>query len=368
MKKSTKVATAILITATLTMLYSSPLFAAYPVLKLDSKGSEVTTLQKNLARLGYLNCQPTGHFGPLTKSAVISFQKDNGLVVDGIAGKATLSRIEKLLGSSSSSGGSSAKIAPGVYKVGSRGSAVTALQNSLVKLGYLSVKPTGYYGTATKEAVKKFQKAYGLSVDGIAGNATISKINSLISANGAAVSTTAASGSTLAARSGSTSDREVNYKLAWFNNVENIFKRGMTATVYDIKTGKSFNIKRTYGTNHADCETLTKNDTAIMKSIYGGSWSWERRAVIVTVGDIKIAASMAGMPHAGVDKYPANKVVSSRSGGYGRGQNLDAVKGNNMDGVFDLHFYNSRTHGSNKVDSKHQSMIKEAEKWAKKNL
>jgi len=40
----------------------------------------------------------------------------------------------------------------------------------------------------------------------------------------------------------------------------------------------------------------------------------------------KMAASMAGMPHAGVDSAPANTYVKSRSGGYGAGDNLDSVK------------------------------------------
>ena len=48
-------------------------------------------------------------------------------------------------------------------------------------------------------------------------------------------------------------------------------------------TGRTFNIKRTYGYNHADCETLTANDTKIMLEIYGGGWSWERRPIILTV-------------------------------------------------------------------------------------
>ncbi len=105
-----------------------------------------------------------------------------------------------------------------------------------------------------------------------------------------------------------------------------------------------------------------------MKKIFGGNWDWERRAVIITVGTTKIAASMSGMPHAGLDKYSANKTVSSRSGGFGRGENLDAVKGNNMNGHFDIHFYGSRTHGTNKTDSKHQEMVNVANAWAKKNL
>ena len=81
----------------------------------------------------------------------------------------------------------------------------------------------------------------------------------------------------------------------------------------------------------------------------------------------KMAASMLGMPHAGNDGYAANKQISSRSGGYGWGANLDTVKGNNMNGVFDIHFYKSRTHSTNRVEERHQSMVKKATEWAEEN-
>jgi hypothetical protein len=160
---------------------------------------------------------------------------------------------------------------------------------------------------------------------------------------------------------------DVKYLIPWFGQAEKIFARGDTAKVYDIKTGLSFNIKRTYGYNHADCETLTKADTEIMKKIYGGQWSWARRPVIVIVDGRKIAASMAGMPHAGLDNKPANQTVTGRSEGYGTGTNLDTVKGNNMDGHFDIHFLGSRSHGTNSVNAVHQETIKEAAIWAEKN-
>lgn len=147
--------------------------------------------------------------------------------------------------------------------------------------------------------------------------------------------------------------------LDWWSEAQYIFPRGSVARVTDVYTGKSFNIKRTYGTNHADCEALTSSDSQIIKGIWGG-WSWVRRPVVVQVNGKRIAASMAAMPHAGLDKYPALQVVNNRSGGYGTGQNLDAVKGNGMDGHFDVHFLNSRTHGTNRVDPQHQAAIKKA--------
>jgi len=76
-----------------------------------------------------------------------------------------------------------------------------------------------------------------------------------------------------------------------------------------------------------------------MKKIYGGKWSWARRAIVVEVDGYRIAASMNGMPHGG-----------------------QAISGNNFDGQFCIHFLNSRTHGSDRVDPDHQAAIKKAAK------
>ena len=111
----------------------------------------------------------------------------------------------------------------------------------------------------------------------------------------------------------------------------------------DVETGKQFYVKRTYGTNHADSETLTKEDTAIMKSLYNNRWSWERRSIVVEVDGFKIPASMAGMPHGS-----------------------DFIKGNNMDGHFDVHFLLSKTHKSNRVEPKHQKAVQSASEFLKK--
>lgn len=147
--------------------------------------------------------------------------------------------------------------------------------------------------------------------------------------------------------------------LDWWSEANKVFTIGSVAKVIDIHTGKSFSVKRTFGSNHADCEALTSEDAGIIKSIWGG-WTWSRRPVVVVVGNTRIAASMSSMPHAGLDKYPALKTVSGRSEGYGTGTNLDAVKGNGMDGHFDIHFLNSTRHKDGKVDNEHQKNIRQA--------
>ena len=52
---------------------------------------------------------------------------------------------------------------------GSTGDAVTHLQTELKTLGFLTQAPDGVFGPLTKQAVQAFQRAHGLSDDGIAG-------------------------------------------------------------------------------------------------------------------------------------------------------------------------------------------------------
>ena len=63
-------------------------------------------------------------------------------------------------------------------KNGSKGSDVKKLQQALIDAGYSVGKAgaDGIYGSATASAVKAYQKANGLSVDGIAGNQTLGKL------------------------------------------------------------------------------------------------------------------------------------------------------------------------------------------------
>ncbi len=58
--------------------------------KFGSHSEEVKQIQTKLKRWGYYNGEIDGIFGSATKKAVISFQKKNGLTVDGIAGPKTL--------------------------------------------------------------------------------------------------------------------------------------------------------------------------------------------------------------------------------------------------------------------------------------
>jgi len=69
-----------------------------------------------------------------------------------------------------------------LLKVGSRGEAVKKLQENLNRLGFNCGAADGIFGPNTEAAVRAFQKAYGLAVDGIAGPATLGKIDELLKA------------------------------------------------------------------------------------------------------------------------------------------------------------------------------------------
>lgn len=59
------------------------------------------------------------------------------------------------------------------YKQGSSGSVVTKIQQTLKSAGFYTYTVDGIYGSRTTAAVKKYQKAKGLTVDGICGAQTL---------------------------------------------------------------------------------------------------------------------------------------------------------------------------------------------------
>lgn len=146
--------------------------------------------------------------------------------------------------------------------------------------------------------------------------------------------------------------------LDWWTEAQYVIPTGADFEVVDFATGKSFFVRRTTGANHADSETLTAEDTKKMKGIWGGSFNWTKRPVLIKYNGRKIAASMSGMPHAGNDSAAAGVWTSWRSDNYGAGTNFDWIKNNDMDGHFDIHFLNSTKHVDGEVDAVHQANIK----------
>lgn len=118
----------------------------------------VRDLQRLLTRAGYQPGPVDGRYGPLTEAATRRFQLDHGLQADGIAGRQTLSALNAnglvvLPGAGSEPGGSRL---------------VRDLQQALTRSGDAPGPIDGVYGARTEAAVRAFQLAHGLRVDGVA--------------------------------------------------------------------------------------------------------------------------------------------------------------------------------------------------------
>ena len=231
-------------------------------------------------------------------------------------------------GSSSSAGSSGKKAvaslgsAPKASKPGDKGNHVAKLQEALTITGYYSGKISGNYGELTEKAVKAFQKAKGLSADGIAGSSTIKALFG--------------SSASKAASGAKTKTEKPN----WFSGGKSLIPKNAVFTVKDVRSGRTFQARRWAGGNHIDAEPYSKSDTATFKKCYGGRWSWDRRPILIQYRGHVYAASMNGMPHS---KY-------------------GNVSNNGFEGVFCIHFYKSKTSDTNRVDPLHQAAVNEAAK------
>jgi len=226
-------------------------------------------------------------------------------------------------------------------QLGSTGDAVTRLQSRLYELGYLSAGGiTGTYDSATRDAVRAYQNAAKLTIDGIATAAVQHSLFGTVETG-------------YYDSQGSVGSVKL-YKpelMDWYtSDIQSIFYKGCVAIVTDVKTGISFRVKRWSGGAHADVEPLTAADTAAMCRIYGVKIAqeisdknlYQRHPVLVTIGTHSYAASMFGFPH----NYPQG----------------DTIPDNDFNGQFCIHFVNSRLHGgdsgsSTGVDSDHQKAI-----------
>lgn len=157
-------------------------FTSY--LKPGSKGDEVLKLQNLLARLGFLTATPNGYYGVGTTAAVKAFQAAHGLSQLGVVGPATREALNSQ-GESTTSVSAPSMTATNGFKFehfmgyGDDDTPdVAELQKYLQARGYLAASsPLGFYGTATENAVKKFQIARGLPSTGYCDKATRAELN-----------------------------------------------------------------------------------------------------------------------------------------------------------------------------------------------
>ncbi|MEA2217570.1 MAG: hypothetical protein QOJ35_196 [Solirubrobacteraceae bacterium] len=133
---------------------------AEPTLERGSEGDDVKDLQEALVELAFKPGQADGIFGVYTESAVKAFQVWAQVTSDGVVGPLTWEKLDD-----------ADKTDP-TLREGSKGVAVRGLQRRLIDAGYGVDDIDGRFGPQTEAAVRAFQKANGLDVDGIAGPQT----------------------------------------------------------------------------------------------------------------------------------------------------------------------------------------------------
>ena len=319
-----------------------------------SKNDAVMAAQTRLKELGFMSCAPTGNYYSLTVDAAKAFQKYAYLPVDGKVISVEMQQIlfytgdlAKLIEERKNAQSDYSKARTDItMKVGSTGEQVVYMTRRLKELGYLTGSETDVYSSSVAEAVRWFQNSNALSADGIAGSATLTKLYSdkALDASGSMTGNddkpVKVEGTPV--KPALSAVKNVDFFSSegdkYFNRKKGTFRDGAYAIVTDVATGISYRVKRVGGYNHTDVEPATAFDTWQMYRIYGEEWAWTRHAVLVTLSDgTTLAGSANGMPHGG-----------------------SHVDGNNMNGHTCIHFLNSRTHGSDKVDAAHQSAIRTA--------
>lgn len=291
--------------------------------KSGDRGEHVEKLQRALQLQKSYSGVVDGSFGKLTQEALLKYQKANKLEQTG---RADYNTIMKLFGKVGETTAANDPQMSGITRIsqisvpntsdkGDRGKHVKALQQALKIKGYYKASIDSSYGDKTVAAVMAFQKASRLSDDGVAGNATIKKLFGQDAAN-------------------YTMKTE---KLDWFKEGSATIPKGASFTVKDVSTGKTFTAKRWSGANHLDAEPVSADDSKTIKEIFGGDWSWARRSILVKYNGHVYAASMNGMPHG-----------------------TTTIDKNNFSGHFCIHFHNSRTHDTDRVDATHQNAVASA--------
>lgn len=172
--------------STQTIVYVTPAPTAKPAstaavsgytrqLSRGSEGDDVRAVQKLLQDLGY-KVTVDGNFGMQTKEAVMAFQRNNSLKADGVVGSKTY----RVLTSGSAKSADSEPASPrSTLSYGMTGIDVKELQTRLLALHYYTDKISGNYLTNTQNAVRWFQQVNGLTVDGVAGAATLAALYSV---------------------------------------------------------------------------------------------------------------------------------------------------------------------------------------------
>ena len=208
----------------------------YTTIRIGEKGPRVKTLQQSLITTGFLRGSADGIFGNQTQNAVIAFQSSCNLAADGLAGKKTLTALEKAVASGTTA--PAATVAP--------------VQSASAPAAVSTSAPS-----ATSAPV-------------------VTEINDRISAP-------------------SVSSLQL---LHWFNDIKPAISGGQQLLIYDPASGLSWTLRVMSRGRHCDAEPLTAADTNTMVQAFGGENTWNQKGVYVMLPDGRwTIGSTHDMPH-----------------------------------------------------------------------
>lgn len=148
--------------------------------------------------------------------------------------------------------------ASSILKMGSNGSAVKTLQKNLNTLIKAKLTVDGEFGTATYNAVIKFQTKYKLTADGIVGENTQKKINSLLKKKNSSTATTHSTKSVV----GEVTANELNVR-SWYGIDSSTGKKYPTIVSYPkLKKTNRVSILATYKVNGETWYKIAINNAA----------------------------------------------------------------------------------------------------------
>ncbi len=137
--------------------------------------ANVAAVQARLKTYGYYKSTVDAKWGKATLIALLRYQSNNGLTVDGVVGGGTARKLGITLSSTARSGG---------INKGKTYENVKAVQTALKSAGYYSSAVDGVWGRRTMCAVMHFQSDSGLTVDGVVGSATERKLGITLETGG----------------------------------------------------------------------------------------------------------------------------------------------------------------------------------------
>lgn len=143
-------------------------------LQRGSQGSDVRRMQQRLIELGYLSGEATGVFDSATETAVYAFQQRNTAYADGIAGQLTLTKLYS--STARRAAATQGIIGTSLQRGMTDNQMVRRSQQKLKELGFYDGGIDGDFGASTEAAVKAFQAANSLTVDGKIGENTYSRL------------------------------------------------------------------------------------------------------------------------------------------------------------------------------------------------